>query len=129
MARSETIRVRGLTDLNRAFKVADKSLRTNWRREQRAIGEPVATMAQALALGRISGLASSSTWAQMRVGVTTRVVYVAPKNRRRTGSARKNLAPLLMERAMLPSLQANEENTIRKVDMLLDRMGHDWEKA
>lgn len=129
MARSETIRVRGLTDLNRAFKVADKSVKTRWRAEQRSIGQPVATMAQAFALERISGLAKSVSWSDMRVGVTTRVVYVAPKRRRKTGSKRKNLAPLLMEKAMLPALRANEHETVRKVDALLGRMSQDWENA
>lgn len=129
MARAETVRVRGLRELNRAFKVADKSLRKNWRREQRAIGEPVAAMAQTLAIARIPGLTKSVSWSQMRVGVTTRVVYVAPRSRRKTGSKRPNLAPLLMNRAMLPALKANEENTVRRVDNMLVRMSNDWENA
>lgn len=129
MARQQTVRVRGLRELNKAFAVADKSLKRNWRQEQRAIGEPVAAMAETLAITRITGLRKSPAWSRMRVGVTTRVVYVAPKSRRRTGSSRKNLAPLLMERAMAPALAANEQNTVRKVDELLGRMGNDWERA
>lgn len=129
MARAATVRIRGYKELSRAFTVADKSLKTRWRLERRAIGEPVAALAQSYALSRIPGLTQSPSWAQMKVGVTTRVVYVAPKGKRRGGSPRPNFGSLLMERAMAPALEASQTSTIRRIEMMLDRMESDWDHA
>lgn len=129
MARAATVRIRGLRDLNRAFKAADKSLRTHWRLEQRSIGEPVAATAEQLAIGRIPNLAQSPSWGLMKVGVTQRVVYVAPRGRRKGGSPRPNFGALLMERAMAPALQMHEASTAARFEMLLERMERDWQNA
>lgn len=127
--RAQTVRIRGLRELNRAFRVADRSLRLRWRAEQRAIGEPIAQLAQSLAVEKIRRMPLSADWAAMRVGVTTKVVYVAPRSRNRGGRKRPNLATLLMERAMLPALERRADDTERAVGRLLDRMADDWERA
>lgn len=129
MPRKATVRIRGLRELNRAFKVADKSLHTRWRLEQRSIGEPVAATAQQLAIGRIPSLAQSPSWGLMKVGVTQRVVYVAPKGKRKGGSPRPNFGQLLMERAMAPALQMHEADTLLRFERLLDQMERDWQTA
>ena len=129
MPQGATLRVEGLRELNRAFLVADKSVRKQWNAERRRLGEPVAQSAQALAASEIRNMPRSPSWAGMRVGITQNVVYVAPKSRSKSGRKRRNLAGLLMDRAMIPALERNQARTIRAVEKMLDRMGRDWQNA
>lgn len=90
----------------------------------------------------------SADWTQMRVGVTTRLVYVAPQQRgsraavthrvslfggrvklgKNLGPHRPNLATLLMERAMSPALDANIGRVEREFGDMLDKVGADWSR-
>ena len=80
------VKVHGLRDLNRTFKKMGKEVQKETRAELRAVGEPVRAAAEHLAVSRISHV--GDRWSQMRLGVTTRLVYVAPKARSRRGSPR-----------------------------------------
>lgn len=129
MATSGAIRVRGLRELNRAFARADRTLRKEKNDALKRAAEPVRADAQALAAANISRLGLE--WSRMRVGVTTRVVYVAPAKRavsRGGPSARPNLAPLLMDEAMLPGLERNRETVVRELDHMLASVGRAWER-
>ena len=123
------IRVRGLRDLNRAFARADRKLRLEKNDALRDAAEPVRRDAEDLAFGGITRI--GVPWSRMRVGVTMKVVYVAPRQRghrgRRSGR-RPNLAPLLMDRAMQPALDQNRDQVVRRVDQLLVEVGREWER-
>lgn len=134
MAISErTIRVRGLRDLSRAFAAADKRLKNDLRDRLKRAAEPVRADAEASASSEIRNVQTGDSWSRMRVGVTTRLVYVAPRERgiRARGSVRRrpNLAGLLMDRAMEPALERNETKIVRELEELLDDVGRDWERA
>lgn len=119
------LRVRGMRELQAALAQADRGTRLGVRRELRELGRPVQQDAQALALGRIPGMARSPQWAGMRVGVTRTLVYVAPKQRGRRNRQqllRPNLAGLMMDRAMEPALERNEGKIERNFEEMIDRV-------
>lgn len=116
--------VRGMADLQRALKVADRNVRLGVRREMRETAEPVRRDAESLAGVRIRNI--GDRWDRMRVGVTQRSVYVAPRQRAvRRGdhpAKRPNLAPLLMGRAMQPALEQNAPQVRQAFDEMLGTM-------
>ena len=112
--------MRGLRELNRAFNLTGKDLKKELRDEIKAVGEPVRQLAEAKAVSEIRNV--GVRWSGMRLGVTTKVGYVAPKARRRGGSPRPKFGTLLMERAMLPALAQSEPMTIRRFDAMIDRL-------
>ena len=59
----------------------------------------------------------------MRVGVTQKMVYVAPRQRstKTPGRRRPNLANLLMDRALQPGLERHEHQITQRFEQLLDR--------
>jgi len=132
-ALGETLRVEGLADLQRAFYVADRSLSRELKTGLREVAEPVKTGAEILALARIRRM--DARWYRMRVGATRHTVYVAPKERGRLTKrdkrryARPNLGGLLMDRAMLPALQANEPKIAKRMEDLLTDVSMFWQKA
>lgn len=94
----------------------------------RQTARPVAVTAEELATREIPNIGKK--WPKMRVGVTTRVVYVAPRQKgvKRRGDQprrRPNLADLLMGRAMQPSLELHrphfESSVARTMDRIADR--------
>jgi len=114
------IRVQGLRELSTAFGRLSAELKAELKAELAAAAEPVRARAEALATSEIRNI--GPTWSRMRVGVTPGVVYVAPKSRRRRGSPRKNLAPLLMDRAMQPALEQEEPEVVGLLDAMLGRL-------
>jgi hypothetical protein len=119
------VQVEGLRELNAAFKQASRFSRTEFRKIEREIAEPVRSAAEELAVEKIShiGLGQSHWW-QMRIGVTNEFIYVAPKQRgKKTGpQKRRNLAPLLMDKAMQPALDMHAGDLERLVDDALDQI-------
>lgn len=113
--------MRGLAELNRAFKQVEVGLRTDLRAGLLDAAEPVRTTAEDLAAGNIRNI--GGRWSQMKKGATGRIVYVAPRARRRGGSPRPNLGGLLMREAMLPALDRRQREVERKLETLLDRLG------
>jgi hypothetical protein len=130
MPASLSVKVRGLRELNAAFKAADRTLQKELRDALRDAAEPVRVDAEALARARISNLGEA--WSEMRTGVTTKVVYVAPRQRSRSGNPRRkrpNLAALLMGRSMEPALEANDAQVQARIGRALDEVGRAWEAA
>jgi hypothetical protein len=124
--------VSGLSDLQAAFKDADKQLRLGIRGELRQIAEPVAREAEQLALSSIRRMPRSPNWSRMRVGVTRNLVYVAPRQKGTRGRGprrRPNLADLLMGRAMEPALERNTAGIERHFDQLLDRVADGFNRG
>ena len=130
-ASASTVRVEGLRDLQRAFKLADRAQEKDLKVTLRRVAEPVRSEAELLAASGIPRI--GVPWSRMRVGVTQTSVYVAPRQRgdRARGSRRRrpNLAGLLLSRAMLPALAHNQQRVVREVDAMLGRVGSVWERA
>ena len=127
--------VKGYTELQRALARGQRDLRLGVRRELRNVAEPVKIEAQQLATERIAriGPMRSNSWARMRVGITRKAVYVAPKQRGRASRAnrrlrRPNLARLLMHRALEPALQRNATRVRERFELMLDRLGNDFNR-
>lgn len=124
------IKVRGYRELQRAFKVADKTLQVELAQALKDAAEPVRRDAEALARSSIRNIGNA--WPQMRTGITSRVVYVAPRQRsknRNPGARRPNLARLLAGRAMEPALDRNRGEVENRVGHALDLVGRAWEGA
>lgn len=119
--------VEGLAGLNRAFDLADAKIRREKNDQLRTLAEPVRVGAEHLATATIPRI--GLPWSQMRIGVTRTTVYVAPKKRGSRIQARKrrNLPGLLLNRAMLPSLHANEAHIAAGMDRWLGEVGRSWE--
>lgn len=116
-----TIRVRGLAEYNRALKNINSDLHAEIRDTLRDLAEPVARTAEQFTQTRIPTV--TERWAKYRIGVTNRVVYVAPKARRRGGSERPNFGTRLMEDAMIPALEANAQRIEHGLELMIDKLG------
>jgi len=121
----------GFRELNLAYKGAERDVRLRWRANLRRIAEPTRQDAERSAMSSIRRMPGSPKWSRMRVGVTQRVVYIAPRQRGTrgrgpAGRARPNLGNLLMDRAMQPALERNEEQIFQNVEQLMDRIAADF---
>jgi hypothetical protein len=129
------IRVEGLAELRRAFQVASKAMEKDLRQALEAAGEPVRADASRFALERISGMRRSNVpWYAMRTGVYRGTVgYVAPVQRgdksRRGSRKRRNFAPLMLERAMVPALEQNQGRIIDEFEEALSDMAKAWARV
>lgn len=123
----EGIQVEGLRSLQRAFKAADKALSRELRTNLRKVAEPVRADAERLAVASIPRI--GVPWSRMRIGVTLRAVYLAPRQRgtRLRQRRRPNLAELLLGRSMEPALEQNEPRVIAGFEELLGTVGREWE--
>lgn len=127
---SPAVTVSGLSDLQRAFTAIAPTVEADLRAALRALAEPVARDAEALARANIRRI--GEPWSQMRVGVTTSMVYVAPKQRgvkSRTDRRlrRPNLFDLLMGRSLEPALERNTAQIEAGVGRVLDGAVKAWE--
>jgi hypothetical protein len=132
----EAVRIEGLRELERAFKLYGRGLERGVREALEAAAEPVRSDAQSLALAEIPRIQVPSTtvpWHRMRVGVTRRTAYVAPEQRgdksRRASRKRRNFATKLLTEAMEPALERNIRNVEREVGVALDDLGRRWERV
>lgn len=121
---ASTVKVKGLKEMNRAFTRADKELKKDLRSTLRDIAEPVRREAAVRASREITNIGPA--WSEMRSSATNTGAYIAPRRRRRGGSPRPNLATLLMERAMLPALEANADEVEDAVGDMLDDICTRW---
>ena len=114
------VRIEGLRELSRGLKGVSKDVSRQFTRELRDAGEGVRALAEQKADSDISHI--GPRWGRMRLGVTTRAVYIAPMSRRQGGSPRPNLAGLLVSRAMIPAAVEGEPEVIVKVEAMLERI-------
>jgi hypothetical protein len=121
----ETIVVDGLAGLQRAFAAAGPNAKKELRDALKEAAEPVRVDAELLARTQISRI--GVPWSQMRVGVTARTVYVAPKRRSRFRNRRRpNLAGLLLNRSMVPALQLNQEQIVVRAEKAMGDVAVKW---
>lgn len=121
-----TVIVEGLAPLRRAWAAADKAEARALTKTLREAAEPVRVDAEANATGRIASIGAE--WSQMRVGTVTGAVYVAPRARGGDPTrSRPKFAGLLLDRAMIPALEANVDEVERRVDEMLGEVGRVWE--
>jgi hypothetical protein len=127
--------VEGYQDLQRALKRADRDIRLGMRKELREVAGPVQATAERNAVDRIRNIGVE--WPRMRIGITQKSVYVAPAQRgvgsratpgQRT-KKRPNLAPLLMDRAMQPALDQHQEQIMRDLERMLDRVADKFNRG
>ena len=117
---SQTVRVEGLREVNRALSRLNKNAAKAVRDELKAAGEPVRREAESMAVAHIRRIGPE--WSKVRLGATSRDVYIAPRRRRGRGSSRPNLAILLMERAFKPAARLHEREIVMRVGQALDRL-------
>lgn len=128
---SPPVRVRGLRELQRAFARTEKAAQKQTRATFVEVAEPVRRDAEGYARSRVARI--GTRWPQMRVGVTTKSVYVAPKqrgraSRRNAALRRPNLAALLMTRSMEPALEENAPLIYDRVDRALDQLATQFDR-
>ncbi len=121
---SGEIRVEGLRELQRGLRGMNRDLGKQLTLELREVAEDVKTLAQEKAVANIPNIGDD--WSRMRIGVTTKMVYVAPARRRRGGSPRKNLAGLLVSRAMQPAADEEHGRLVVKTEAMLDRLEFEY---
>ena len=92
------------------------------------MAEPVRAEAASLAASSIRNIGPD--WSRMRVGLTVDTVYVAPRQRgiKKGSRKRRNLAPLLMERAMVPALEHHTDEIERAFGQMLDRVADNFSR-
>lgn len=129
ISQTEFIQVEGYRELTKAFRRAGPTMNRELRARVREAAKPVADDAQSLAIQEITNIGDK--WSRMRVGITTREVYVAPRQRGVKSNAnlrRPNLAPKLMDDAMQPALDRNISSVEKSIDAVLRRVSVEWEK-
>lgn len=115
---SASIRIEGIRELNRAFAQISLEVKRDNVRKLREATEPARAKAEELAVSNIRNI--GGRWSQMRLGVITRGVYLAPKARRRGGSPRPNLGGLLLKRSMLPAVREAQPEIVARLEVWLD---------
>ena len=117
-----------MKELTRDFKRISKDLDKRLVDELKEAADPVKSKAESLALSRIRNMPRSPDWATMKVGVSRAqgLVDMVPASKGR-GRGRANLSSMLMDRAMDPALESNQQQVVNRVDDLIgglaDRYG------
>lgn len=126
------IEIEGFPQLAKALAGTGRDVRTALKEGLSGLAEPLARDAEQFALQDIRRMTLS--WSRMRVGVTRgfSLTYVAPLNRgiKTRGPdprRRPNLANLLRDRAMAPSVEKNARSLIVGAERLVDEVtGRRW---
>lgn len=133
---AEAVRVEGLRELERAFKLYGRGLEKGLREAMEAAAEPVKQDAHSLARSTLKPPKPDGVdWTLMRVGVTKRTAYVAPAqrgNRGRRPSSRargEKFKALLLGSALEPALAANTKTVEREFIDALDDLARMWSRV
>lgn len=111
------VRIHGVPELERALMEVRREVTKELRPALLAAAEPVRAEAQTLSVAHIHNIGPQ--WSRMRIGVTPKAIYVAPRSHRRGGSPRKNLAPLLAVQ-MQDALEDKREEVVAAVTVVVD---------
>lgn len=131
---AEAVRITGLRELERAFKLYGRGLEKGLREAMEAGAEVVRPDAVSLTRSSLKP-AVNVDWSLMRVGVARRIAYVAPVqrgNRSRRPSSRARGAKfkdLVIERALQPALDANVQKVEREFSDALDDLARMWSRV
>jgi len=112
-----TVRVKGLAELNRAFRASDKALTKELRKELREAGNIVRDDARP----RFASVDAGSA-AGFHTVVRQRGVSVEQRLGRTTGQ-RPDFGALQLRRALEPALDAKQGEVVDQLDGMLDRIG------
>ncbi len=124
-----TLIVNGFEELQKSLRLSGPAVQKAMNDGLKAGAEPVRALAGLYARERISGMKRArrtpAPWSIMRVGVTTRSVYVAPVERGLKGpfdlpGRRPNLFNLLLEKALYPASDAGAPLVAQAVEVLID---------
>jgi hypothetical protein len=126
---SSQVKVKGLRELSAVIARTSKDASRDLRTGLRAVAEPIRVDAERLAETRIRNIGPQ--WGKMRVGVTRRMVYVAPrkrgvKNRGADPRRRPQFATLLEQRAMTPALRQNEHRIEQATEEVFADLSRKW---
>lgn len=124
MAGAYSVRVNGLRSLLRATDAAGKDTKKLVRDELRRAAEPVRAEAERLFFPVDAGSA-------MRYGISVRragTVTVEQRKRRTTGQ-HPEFGSLQMRRALIPALEAKQDEVVAELDRALERLARRWEVA
>lgn len=116
MPERASLRVEGYQQMMRALALADKGSRKAVRDELRNAGEDVRTGA-AVRFARYDARSAAG----YRTRVRQRGIAVEQSIRKTTGK-HPEFGALQMRKALVPSLYANEDNTVHAVEEALDRI-------
>jgi hypothetical protein len=127
-----TVEVRGLRELELLARSKGREASRELNRGLRSVAEPIRRDAEQLAATNITRIGPK--WSKMRVGVTQRLVYVAPRERGVKGRGdlpkrRPKFADLMQARAMQPALTQNSAFVLRSVDAVMTRFVEDWNRS
>lgn len=126
----QAVRIEGLRELDRAFKLYGRGLEKGVREALETAAEVVRPDAQSLARSSIK--VSRVDWSEMRVGVTAHTSYVAPVQRGRNRNPRyfrPNLKGRLLSRALEPALARNIPRVEQEFGDALDDLGRLWARV
>jgi len=125
---TQGVRVLGLTELVRAFKIMPVQVVEEFTDELEEAAEPVRLAAQTKAVTSMRNMARTREWSAMRVGVSRRsaTVWVAPQlrggKRKNTQRQRDVFSERMQSRALDSALAENEGRVLEKVEDMLDRI-------
>jgi hypothetical protein len=127
-----TVVVHGLREIELLAKSKGREASRTLNKELRAVAEPIRSDAERLATSNITRI--GPRWGKMRVGVTQRLVYVAPKERGVKGRGdlprrRPRFADLMQARAMQPALTQNSAFVLARVDAVFTKFVNDWNRS
>lgn len=130
---SAAVRVQGLADLQRAFRVANKEVARDVRTAIEQAGEPIRQQAQLLVRTEVSGMARSQIpWWTIRTGVERNTIgYIVPAQRGgrgRSRRSRRNLAGLIAEREER-ALAANTSRVVDEFEQALEEVARAWARV
>jgi hypothetical protein len=112
-----TVKVEGLKQLDRALKQTDKEAAKGLRKELREAAKVVAMDARQKFMG-VDGRSAMGIRPRVRSGL----VAVAEQSRKRTTGKRPDYGALQMRSALMPALRENQDEVIRRVDDMLERL-------
>jgi hypothetical protein len=123
MPAGSTVAVRGYKELVKASYQADRTTRSEMRTVLRQVGDLVRTDAA----GRFAHYDAKSA-AGYRTRVRQRGIAVEQSLRKTTGR-HPEFGRLQMREALIPALDENEDDTVRRMEEALDKVCDLWERA
>lgn len=118
------VEVRGIKELQQAFRKIDKNMKKEMQKELRKIAEPAAERARGKAAAK--GL-SARTVSGIRPGSRVGMAVIRQIRRKTTGQ-HKELGPLLIERVMEPAAIETMPEAVARLEAMLDRVAT-WEQS
>lgn len=127
------VAVRGLRELELLFAAAGRDSKKALKKALLEVAEPVRREAETLAVEQIRNM--TIPWSRMRIGVTTKSVYIAPRKRGVKSHnpfdprRRPNLVGLMLERSMEPALEGNRREIEHGMERLFEQVANNFNRG